>query len=153
MPTTGDNARKANIAALNGALADHLALYLKTKNFHWHVGGSRFRDLHLLFDEHATELFGNVDLIAERIRKQGGLAQTSIGSVGKTTAIADQDDASLSADAMVAELRDDNRKLLARLKEVKEASDQANDYATNGMVDEWIDQAEQRVWFLTQTLQ
>lgn len=152
MPKTGDNSHKALIAALNGALADHLALYLKTKNFHWHVAGPRFRDLHLLFDEQAAELFGNVDLIAERVRKQRGMTLTSIGSVGKASAIADQDDTDLAPDAMVKELRDDNVKLLERLKEVKETSDQAGDHATNGMVDDWIDQAEQRVWFLTQTL-
>lgn len=153
MPKTGDNSHKALVEALNGALADHLALYLKTKNFHWHVSGPRFRNLHLLFDEQAAELFGNVDLIAERVRKQGGKTLTSIASVGQATRIADQDDTELSADAMVKELRDDNVKLLERLKEVKETSEQADDFATNGMVDDWIDQAEQRVWFLTETLQ
>ncbi|MXP24456.1 DNA starvation/stationary phase protection protein [Altererythrobacter indicus] len=152
MAQSGDNSKKALIAALNGALADHLALYLKTKNFHWHVAGSRFRDLHLMFDEQAVQIVGLVDIIGERVRKNGEYTLTSIGSVGKTTNIADQDDVTITADDMVRELRDDNKKLLERLKEVKETSEEAGDNATNGMVDDWIDQAEERVWFLTQTL-
>lgn len=152
MAETGDNSKRALVGALNGALADHLALYLKTKNFHWHVAGPRFRDLHLLFDEQAQQMLALVDVIAERVRKRGGDTLTSIGSVGRTTAIADQDDTALAPDAMVAELRDDNRKLLERLREVKETSEEAGDNATNGLVDDWIDQAEERVWFLSQTL-
>lgn len=152
MAQSGDNAKKALVAALNGALADTLALYLKTKNFHWHVAGPRFRDLHLLFDEHAQALIGTVDIIGERVRKNGEFTQTSIGSVAKATIITDQDDVTLPAEMMVEELRDDNVKLLERLKEVKDTSEQAGDNATNGMVDDWIDQAEERVWFLTQTL-
>ncbi len=153
MAEKGDNAKKALVGALNGALADHLALYVKTKNFHWHVAGPRFRDLHLMFDEQAKQVIGLVDVIGERVRKNGAATQTSIGSIAKTTSIADEDDTGLSADKMVAELRDDNAKLIERLKEVKETSEQAGDNATNGMVDDWIDQAEERVWFLTQTLQ
>ncbi|BBC74367.1 DNA starvation/stationary phase protection protein [Altererythrobacter sp. B11] len=152
MASTGDNSKAALIEALNGALADHLALYLKTKNFHWHVKGPNFRSRHLLFDEQAAQIFGLVDVIAERVRKIGGKTLTSIGTVGKTTNIADQDDTELSADAMVEELRDDNRKLLERLKQVKKTSDEAGDNATNGMVDDWIDQAEERAWFLTETI-
>ncbi len=152
MAKTGDNSKKALIGALNGALADHLALYVKTKNFHWHVAGPRFRDLHLLFDEHAAQLVGQVDAIGERVRKNGEVTLTSIGSVGRETNISDQDDATLTADAMVEELRDDNRKLLGRLREVKNTSEEAEDFATSGMVDEWIDEAEERVWFLTQAL-
>lgn len=153
MTDKGDNAKKALISALNGALADHIALYVKTKNFHWHVAGPRFRDLHLMFDEQARQVIGLVDVIGERVRKNGAATQTSIGSIAKATSIADEDDITLSADKMVAELRDDNSKLIERLKEVKDTSEQAGDNATNGMVDDWIDQAEERVWFLTQTLQ
>ena len=153
MASEASNSRAALVTALNGALADHLALYLKTKNFHWHVAGPRFRDLHLLFDEQAVQLVGLVDIIGERVRKNGAATQTSLGSIAQSTNITDQDDTTLAADAMVRELRDDNLKLLERLKDVKTASDGAGDNATNGMVDDWIDQAEERVWFLTQTIQ
>ena len=152
MGQTGDNSKIALVEALNGALADHLALYVKTKNFHWHVAGPRFRDLHLLFDEQAAQLVALIDPIGERVRKIGANTLTSVGSAGRATAIRDQDDVSLSAEAMVEELRDDNRKLLDRLREVKSTSEEAGDHATNGVVDDWIDQAEERVWFLTQTL-
>lgn len=151
MADKGDNSKKALIAALNGALADHLALYVKTKNFHWHVSGPRFRDLHLLFDEQATQIVALVDVIAERVRKNDAPTLTSLGSISAATAIADQD-GKLEADAMIKELRDDNRKLLERLREVKETSEEAGDNATNGLVDDWIDEAEERVWFLSETL-
>lgn len=152
MAKAGDNSKGALVQALNGALADHLALYLKTKNFHWHVAGPRFRDLHLLFDDQATQIIGLVDLIAERVRKNGAETLTSVGSVAGATQIADQDNTALDADAMVLELRDDNARLLDRLRKVKETSEAAGDHATNGIVDDWIDQGEERVWFLTQTL-
>lgn len=152
MADKGDNSRQALFAALNGAVADHLALYVKTKNFHWHMAGPRFRDLHLLFDEQAAQLIGVVDAIAERVRKMGGETQTSIGSIGRTTRIADQDDTSLSSDQMITELRDANRKLHEGLLDVKATSEEAGDNATNGIVDDWIDQAEERIWFLSQTL-
>lgn len=153
MSKTGDNSKKALVGALNGALADTLALYVKTKNFHWHVAGPRFRDLHLLFDEQAAQLIGTVDLIGERVRKNGELTLTSIGSIASATNVADQDNPKLEADAMVKELRDDNRKLHTRLGEVKDAAEEIGDNATSGIVDDWIDQAEERIWFLTQTLQ
>ncbi|MDD3799035.1 MAG: DNA starvation/stationary phase protection protein [Novosphingobium sp.] len=152
MPQAGDNAKKALVDEMNGVLADYLALYMKTKNFHWHVAGPRFRDLHLLFDEQATEIFGVVDLIAERVRKNDANTLTSIGSIAARTAVKDQDDAALSADAMVGELRDDNVALVARLKRLKQLAGDANDTVTEGAVDDWTDQAEQRVWFLGQTL-
>ncbi|MGC1269251.1 MAG: DNA starvation/stationary phase protection protein [Croceibacterium sp.] len=152
MAKKGDNSKAALVAALNGALADHLALYIKTKSFHWHVAGPRFRDLHLLFDEQATQILGVTDLLGERVRKNGADTLTSIGAIASTTAIKDQDKTSLDAEKMVAELRDDNQTLLDRLRAVKDASEQAGDHATNGIVDDWIDQAEQRVWFLSQTL-
>ena len=151
MADKGNNSKTALIEALNGALADHLALYIKTKNFHWHIAGPRFRDLHLLFDEQAAQIISLVDVIGERVRKNDEYTLTSVGSVAKITAIKDQDDVTLTPDAMVAELRDDNRKLLERLEQVKQTSEEANDNATNGLVDDWIDQAEERVWFLNQT--
>ncbi len=152
MAGKGDNSKAKLVAALNGALADHLALYVKTKNFHWHVAGPRFHDLHLLFDSQAGQIIGVTDAIAERVRKIDADTLTSIGSIAAATAIADEDDTSLEADKMVKELRDDNAKLLERLEEVKDTSEAAGDNATNGMVDDWIDQAEERVWFLSQVL-
>ena len=115
------------------------------------MAGPRFRDLHLLFDEQAAQLVGTVDAIGERVRKNDEFTLTSIGSIAKQTKIADQDDVTITADAMVAELRDDNRKLHTRLNEVKDAAEEVGDNATSGIVDDWIDQCEERVWFLNQT--
>lgn len=148
----GDNAKKALIDSLNGLLADLFALYLKTKNFHWHVAGPQFRDLHLLFDEQATELFALTDVIAERVRKNGGITLTSIGAIGAKSAIADDDRDGLDAMAMVRVLRDDNATLIDRIRAAKAAAGEAGDNATDGAADDWTDQAEQRVWFLTQIL-
>lgn len=152
MASTGDNSKTALIDGLNGLLADHLALYFKTKNFHWHITGPRFRDLHLLFDEQAIEIRDQIDAIGERVRKNGAMTLTSIGSVAQHTQIADQDDTSLSAEAMVTELRDDNRKMVAKLKELKKYAEEAGDNATDGLLDDWTDMAEERVWFLDSTL-
>ena len=151
MAKTGDNSKKALVSALNGALADTFGLYIKTKSFHWHVAGPRFRDLHVLFDEQAAQLVGTVDDLGERVRKNDEYTLTSIGSVMKATRIEDQDDVTLTADAMVKELRDDNKKLHQRLGEVKEAAEEAGDNATSGVVDDWIDECEERIWFLNQT--
>lgn len=151
MAELGSNSKTALITALNGALADTLALYLKTKNFHWHIAGPRFRDLHLLFDEQAAQLLGTVDDIGERVRKNDEYTLTSIGSVAKHTQIEDQDDVTITPDAMVIELRDGNKLLHKRLKEVKEAAEEAGDNATSGIVDDWADQCEERIWFLNQT--
>ena len=151
MAEAGDNSKAGLVSALNGALADTVALYFKTKNVHWHVAGPRFRDLHVLFDEQAAQLVGTVDDLGERVRKNDEYTLTSIGSVAKATRIKDQDDVSLTADAMVKELRDDNKTLHGRLLEVKEAAEEAGDNATSGVVDDWIDECEERVWFLNQT--
>ena len=151
MAEAGDNSKAGLVSALNGALADTVALYFKTKNFHWHVAGPRFRDLHVLFDEQAAQLVGTVDDLGERVRKNDEYTLTSIGSVAKATRIKDQDDVSLTADAMVKELRDDNKTLHGRLLEVKEAAEEAGDNATSGVVDDWIDECEELVWFLNQT--
>jgi len=149
---TPTNATVQLIGELNGLLADHFALYMKTKNFHWHVKGPRFRDLHLLFDDHATEIQAQIDVIAERVRKLGGDTLTSIGSIAAATSITDQDNAQISAEDMVAELRDDNAAMLAKIKAMKDVADRAGDNATDGMLDDWTDQAEQRVWFLNSVL-
>ena len=151
MPTKGDNSHAALIDGLNGLLADHIALWLKTKNFHWHVTGPRFHDLHLLFDAQAIEIQAQIDLIAERVRKNNAPTLTSLGSVAGATQIADQDK-KLEPDAMIAELLGDNEKLIERLKSLKDAADKAGDNATDGLLDDWTDMAEQRAWFLRATL-
>lgn len=150
--TRTDNSRAALVASLNALLADCFALYLKTKSFHWHVAGPQFRDLHLLFDEQATEIFALTDLIAERVRKNGADTLTSIGAIGRSTRIADQDATTQGAAAMIAELKTDNEALIAALREAKAAAGAAGDNATDGAIDDWTDQAEQRVWFLGQLL-
>ena len=148
----GDNVKTAHIANLNGLLADAFALYLKTKNFHWHVRGPQFRDLHLLFDEQAAEIFALTDLIAERVRKNGAATHTSLGSLAADTRIAPQDATDLAPEAMIRELVDDNRTFLAQLRATKDSAGEAGDNATDGMIDDWTDQCEQRIWFLGQTL-
>jgi starvation-inducible DNA-binding protein len=148
----GDNVKQALVESLNGLLADSFALYIKTKNFHWHVRGPQFRDLHLLFDEQAAEIFALTDLIGERVRKNGAATLTSIGSIDGKTRIDDQDGADLAPEAMIRELIADNESYRARLREVKEAAGSAGDNATEGIVDDWTDQCEQRIWFLRQTV-
>lgn len=146
------NSKGALIAELNGLLADHFALFIKTKNFHWHVKGPRFRDLHLLFDDQAIQIRDQIDVIGERVRKQGGDTLTSAGSVSKHTQIKDQDSASLAAEDMIAELMSDNQKVVERLKRMKDLAEQAGDNATDGLLDDWTDMAEERVWFLKSLL-
>lgn len=152
MAQSGDNSKTALVQELNGLLADHLALYFKTKNFHWHVRGPRFRDLHLLFDEQAVEIRDQIDAIGERVRKLGENTLTSIGSVARATQIKDQDDTGLDAEAMVKELHGDNVAVIKRLKDMKDLADKAGDNATDGLLDEWTDMAEERAWFLKSTL-
>ena len=152
MAAKGDNSKTAMIDALNATLADHFALYIKTKSFHWHLKGPRFRDLHLLFDEQAAAIFAVTDAMAERARKQEATTLTSIGAIAGQSRIKDQDSPDLDADAMVAELRDDNASLVESLKDLQEMADEAGDNATSALVDEWQDQAERRVWFLKQAL-
>jgi starvation-inducible DNA-binding protein len=149
---TATNSKSALIAELNGLLADHFTLFVKSKNFHWHVKGPRFRDLHLLFDEQALEVRDQIDLIAERVRKLAGETLTSVGAIAQGSSIKDQPRADLSAEDMVAELRDDNAALVARLKAIKALASDVGDNATEGLIDGWTDMAEQRVWFLSSTL-
>ncbi|WP_298469233.1 DNA starvation/stationary phase protection protein [uncultured Erythrobacter sp.] len=147
-----NNAKTQMVAEINGLLADHFALYVKTKNFHWHVKGPRFRDLHLLFDEQAIEIRDQIDAIGERARKLGGDTITSVGMIAQHTQVKDQDKATLSAEDMIAELREDNQKMVDRLKSMKETAEAAGDNATDGLIDDWTDMAEERVWFLTSIL-
>ena len=147
-----NNSKTALIAEINGLLADHFALYVKTKNFHWHVKGPRFRDLHLLFDEQAIEIQGQIDAVGERARKLGGDTITSVGMIARHTQVKDQDKVDLSAEDMIAQLRDDNARMVERLKGMKSLAEQAGDNATDGLLDDWTDKAEERVWFLTSLL-
>ena len=152
MADSKGNSKSALMDELNGLLADHFALFTKTKNFHWHVKGPRFRDLHLLFDEQAVEIRDQIDVIGERVRKNGAPTLTSIASIAKATKIDDQDSTTLEADAMVKELRADNQKVVDRLKGMKPLAEEAGDNATDGLLDDWTDMAEERVWFLSSFL-
>jgi len=134
--------------ALNIALADCYALYLKTKNFHWHVSGPHFRDYHLLLDDQAVQILGVTDAIAERVRKTGNTTLRSIGDIARRQQISDNDKEFVSPQEMLAELRADNQKLVEALRDARERAEAANDTATSSLADDWIDQAEERAWFL-----
>ncbi len=134
--------------ALNGILADSFALYLKTKNFHWHVSGPHFRDYHLMLDDQAAEILATTDDIAERVRKTGNTTLRSIGDIARRQTIKDNDADFVEPRAMLSELRDDNLALVAALREAKDIVDEAKDNATSGILDDWTDQAEKRAWFL-----
>ncbi|TPG13656.1 Dps family protein [Sphingomonas oligophenolica] len=146
-PTSLGNTRSV-ADALNASLADCFALYLKTKNFHWHVSGPHFRDYHLLLDAQAAQILGVTDAIAERVRKTGNTTLRSIGEIARRQTIADNDSEFVAPATMLAELRDDNLKLVEAFRAVKDAAEDAKDNATSGIVDEWTDQAEERAWFL-----
>src|SRR6202162_3547250 len=134
--------------ALNGILADVFALYLKTKNFHWHMSGPHFRDYHLLLDEQADQLYAMTDPIAERIRKTGGSTLRSIGHIARAQRIKDNDADYVDPLDMLAELREDNITLAARLREVHDMVDELRDIATASLIENWIDETERRTWFL-----
>jgi starvation-inducible DNA-binding protein len=142
------NAAKSVAEALNGILADSFALYIKTKNFHWHVSGPHFRDYHLMLDDQAAQILGTTDAIAERVRKTGNTTLRSIGDIARHQTITDNDEPFVSAADMLVELRDDNLKLVETLREAKDIVDDAKDNATSGILDDWTDQAEERAWFL-----
>src|SRR5437879_1019924 len=137
-------------AAMNAILADVFALYLKTKNFHWHMSGPHFRDYHLLLDEHADQLFAMTDPIAERIRKLGGLTIKSIGQISRIQRVLDNDADYVDPDDMIAELAEDNQTLAARLREAHNVCDEHRDVATASLIEVWIDETERRTWFLTE---
>ena len=142
------NAVRDVSAGLNQLLADTFALYLKTKNFHWHVSGVHFRDLHLLFDEHGDQIFAMTDDIAERARKIGGTTVRSIGHIARLQRVEDNDADFVTPDDMVAELREDNKDLVARMRELHDLCDQHRDVATASLIENWIDETERRLWFL-----
>jgi starvation-inducible DNA-binding protein len=134
--------------AMNGILADVFALYLKTKNFHWHMSGPHFRDYHLLLDEQAVQIFAMVDAIAERIRKVGQPTIKSIGHIARNQRILDNDADYVEPSDMLAELQEDNKTLAARMREAHDVCDDNRDIATASLIENWIDETEQRTWFL-----
>ena len=138
-------------AELNVLLADVFALYLKTKNFHWHVSGPHFRDYHLLLDDQAEQILAMTDDIAERVLKIGGTTILSIGHVARFKHVADNDAEYVEPLDMIGELREDNQALIARMIEVHDLCEEANDVATASILENWIDQAQRRVWFLFET--
>ena len=144
----GDKASMDIAGGMNAILADVYALFLKTKNFHWHMSGPHFRDYHLLLDEHADQLYAMTDPIAERIRKTGGSTLRSIGHIARIQRIKDNDAEYVDPMDMLAELREDNQALAARLREVHEMVDEHRDIASASLIEGWIDEAERRTWFL-----
>lgn len=138
-------------AALTGLLADVFALYLKTKNFHWHMSGPHFRDYHLLLDEHGNQIFAMTDPIAERARKIGGATLHSIGQIAREQRLKDNDAEYVTPQDMLAELRDDNKQLTVILREVHGTCDEYGDVATASLIENWIDETERRTWFLFET--
>jgi len=136
--------------AMNAILADVFALYLKTKNFHWHMSGRHFRDYHLLLDEHGDQLYAMTDPIAERVRKLGGLTIKSIGQISRLQRVLDNDADYVDPEDMVAELAEDNQTLAARLREAHNVCDEHRDVATASLIEVWIDETERRTWFLTE---
>lgn len=135
-------------ASLRALLADVFALYLKTKNFHWHMSGPHFRDYHLLLDEQSEQIFAMTDEVAERARKIGGMALRSIGEIAREQRILDNDAEYVDPQDMLAELRSDNQQLIREMRRVHELCDEYEDVATASLLENWIDEAERRVWFL-----
>src|SRR6202045_2715791 len=142
------SATKDIAGAMNAILADVFALYLKTKNFHWHMSGSHFRDYHLLLDEHGDQIFAMTDPIAERVRTIGGGSLRSIGQIARTQRIADNDAEYVEPQDMLAELRDDNLRLTSAMRQVHNTCDEYHDVATASLLGNWIDETERRTWFL-----
>jgi starvation-inducible DNA-binding protein len=138
-------------AALNAILADGFAIYLKTKNVHWHMSGPHFRDYHLLLDEQADQVYAMTDPIAERVRKVGGSTLRSIGHIARTQRVLDNDAAYVDPLDMLAELREDNKALAARMREAHATCDEDGDVATASLMEVWIDEAERRTWFLSES--
>jgi starvation-inducible DNA-binding protein len=144
----GANATRDVSAALNLMLADVFALYLKTKNFHWHMSGPHFRDYHLLLDEQSDQIFAMTDPIAERVRKIGGQTLRSIGNIARLQRVQDNDAEYVSPLDMLAELREDNKNLAASMREAHGVCDEAEDVASASLIEVWIDETERRTWFL-----
>jgi len=150
-PSDLSNSAQDIAGALNACLADTFALYLKTKNFHWHASGPHFRDYHLLFDEQAAQILAATDDMAERVRKVGGTTLRSIGHIARLQRVLDNDADFVTPEDMIAELMDDNRQMVTRLREAHDVCDEAGDVATASLIENWIDETERRVWFLFET--
>ena len=148
-----ENGVKAIAAALNGLCADAFALYVKTKNFHWHMSGPHFRDYHLLLDEQGEQIFATIDPLAERTRKLGQTTLRSIGHIGKLQSIKDNDEAFTPPEAMLKELESDNRSLAHSMRKAHELCDDNDDVASASLLEVWIDEAERRAWFLFEASQ
>ena len=148
----GEDAVVEISGALRPLLADVFALYLKTKNFHWHVRGAHFRDYHLLLDDQAEQIYAMADPIAERARKLGGTTIRSIGDIARNQRLQDNDADGVEADAMLAELEADNRTLVRFLRETHEVCERFGDVATTSLIEVWIDETERRAWFLAETI-
>src|SRR5271170_1938579 len=144
----GTNAPENIAGSMNAILADVFALYVKTKNFHWHMSGPHFRDYHLLLDEQADQLFAMTDAIAERVRKIGGSTLRSIGQISHMQRLQDNDADYVEPQDMLAEVREDNKELAARLREAHNVCEQHRDIATASLIEVWIDETERRTWFL-----
>src|ERR1700677_5148694 len=149
-PALGQRAVDEISAALKPLLADVFALYLKTKNFHWHMSGKHFRDYHLLLDEHGDQLFAMTDDVAERARKLGGTTLRSIGDIGRHQTLSDNDAESVAPQDMLGELLADNQQLAAEMRKVHEICDKNGDVATASLLENWIDETERRAWFLSE---
>jgi starvation-inducible DNA-binding protein len=147
----GTDATRDIAAALTGVLADMFALYLKTKNFHWHLSGPHFRDYHLMLDEQGDQIFATTDALAERARKVGGTTLRSIGHIARLQRLADNDAAYVTAPDMLAELAEDNRRLTGFLRAAHAVCEEYNDVASTSLIEVWIDEAERRSWFLYET--
>src|SRR5271167_1621072 len=149
MPSAFDPNAVAKMSnALTALLADFFALYVKTKNFHWHMSGPHFRDYHLLLDEQSEQIFSTTDAMAERVRKIGGTTLHSIGHIARLQRIADNDNEFVAAQDMLAELSEDNRQLAANLRSAHSLCDDHGDVASASLIETWIDEAERRTWFL-----
>ena len=149
MPSAFESHAVAKMSdALTGLLADLFALYLKTKNFHWHVSGPHFRDYHLLLDEQSEQILATTDAIAERVRKIGGVTLRSIGQIARLQRIVDNDEEFVAAPRMLAELCEDNTQLAVRLRSAHSLCDEHGDVASASLIENWIDEAEHRTWFL-----
>src|ERR1700732_876102 len=146
----GPSAVRDISGALNVLLADLFGLYMKTKNFHWHISGRHFRDYHLLLDEQATQIFAMTDTIAERARKIGGTTIRSISDIGKNQRLKDNNKESVAPLEMISELCDDNQQLTRSLRATHEVCDHHNDVATASLIEVWIDETERRTWFLAE---
>jgi len=144
----GANATKDLTGGLNILLADVYALYIKTKNFHWHMSGPHFRDYHLLLDEQGDQIFAMTDPLAERVRKLGGTTLRSIGQIARMQRVLDNDAEYVTAQDMLAELRDDNKQLVAAMREAHGVCDENGDVAGASLIEVWIDETERRTWFL-----